>query len=133
VDQPDGFEVVAERILRGVGKQRNAVLATFPVPHDQRVAHEIQILYAKLQRLQKSKTGTVQQRDHQARWRDEFREHPPRFVAGEDDGEATWPFRSNHLLQVRKGQIQNVPLQKDNCIERLVLGRRRDPLPGGEV
>jgi hypothetical protein len=42
-------------------------------------------------------------------------------------------FRSNHLLQVRKGQIQNVAIQEDDSIERLVLSRRRDPPPGGEV
>jgi hypothetical protein len=42
-------------------------------------------------------------------------------------------FCPNHLLQIWKGLIQNLPIQEDERIERLVLSRCRDPPPRCKV
>ncbi len=78
--------MASQRLLKGVWKNRDSILLTLAITHNDLVAFEVNIFDAQSQALQYAQATPVQQTRHQPARAVELRQDPLCFFAGKHDG-----------------------------------------------
>jgi hypothetical protein len=133
VRQPHSLQMLMKDIPQRGRQHGHSILAPLAVADDQKILRKVDISDPEPQRFQEPQPRSVQQSRNEDRRRLQLSEHPLRLVSREHDRKPARPFRTNHMLQVGERLLQDVTVQKDQRVQRLVLGGCRDLLPCRQV
>jgi hypothetical protein len=114
-------------------KRHDALSLAFPIPDDDSIRTELDVLDPKPQAFQKPQSAPVEQKSNEAMDALQPPDHGPHLGASEDGREPARALRANDVGDLRELFLQNVSIEKENGRQRLILGRRADAEPGRQV
>ena len=133
VQPPHAGEVGAQRLGEHVGQHRMPIPRPFALAHQDLRVLEVDVLDAQAQRLHQAQPRAVEQPGHQQRRTMEMGEERRDVRPGEHDRQLRRPPRPHEVRQRVRPSPEDVPVEEDERVERLVLRRSRHLLACGEV
>jgi hypothetical protein len=113
-----------ERRLHRGGQHRHAVLVALAAAYQDLVAREVDVLHAQAAALEHPEPRAIEQVRHQPGRAVKPLEKGPDLVAGEDDGQPLRPSGTHDVVQPWDLEVQDLPIEKQQGAQRLVLGGR---------
>jgi hypothetical protein len=126
-------ELKTERIDERARKECGPVLIALTVSDKNMSVVEIYVLDAKVDAFIESHAGAVEEAGHHVSCPGHSGEDVLGFSAGEDDREAFGAVCPLDVPDVAEFDREDVFIEEDKCVERLVLRRRRDMFVADDV
>jgi hypothetical protein len=120
-------KVVMQRWSQSLRQQGDPVFLSLRVAYEEVTGLEINVLYAQPTAFEQAQPGTVHQLSHELWHTAQARKDAADLVAGEHDRQAwlsTWP---REVVDPRRFEFQNVPVQKDNGTQCLLVSGSARP------
>jgi hypothetical protein len=133
VNAADPFELFPERRDEQFGKHGDAVLGALAVADDDPMQIEIQVFDPQTVDFHQAQAAAVEQLCHEQIDPGETGEQRADLIPGKDGGQADRAFGADELKGGIQFGVDDVAEEKHECVQRLVLGGRGDPIPDGEA
>ena len=126
-------KLVAEGIGQAVRDHGDAVLAALAKADVDAAAGEVEVFDAEGKHLVEPDAGAVEDAGHQQGEALQMLKHAVGFVFVEDEWESSLVFGVDKLVKLADRDAKDVPIEKNDAVEGLVLRRRGDIAVHGEV
>jgi hypothetical protein len=129
----DAFQMGLERGAQAIRKHGDAVLEALAVSDEDLTEVEIEILDAQTEDFHEPEPAAVEQLGHPEVLPGEMREQGEDLLLGQDGWQAGGAFGAHELKRGIQIPGEDVAEEKDQRVQRLVLGCGGDFFPDGEV
>ena len=119
----DRLEVPEQGLFDGCGQHRVAVFVALPRSDDDLVPRKVDILDSEAATFHQPQSCPVEQHPHQPRRAVQAIQEPSDFLPGQDNGQPLGSLGANHPLEQANLLLQDLVVEKQESIQRLVLGR----------
>lgn len=103
-------------------KKGMAIFPALSIADEDGATFKVEILDTQGQHFREAHAGAVEKTRHEERKSLQVQEQAADFLPGEDDGESARAFGRLELRQLSDGNVQNVLIEEDDGVERLILG-----------
>ncbi len=133
MERPYLFQVLRQGLLQPLRQGNDTVLLALAVPDDDLVILEIHILNPRPNALHQPHAGAVEQGGHQMRNAIELFQQAGDLAAAQHHREPSRPRGPREVSERVQGLTEYLLVQKDQGIQRLILGAGRDLAANGKV
>lgn len=119
----DGPEVSEKGLFDGCGQHGVAVFVALASSDYDLVPREVDILDAEAAAFHQPQSCPVEKHRHQPRRALQAAQEPLDFLFGQDDGQPPWSLGANDPLDQANLLLEDLVMQKQQGIQRLVLRR----------
>ena len=131
---PPTAKVVAQRLNRAHRQRHHAILVALPSPDQHHAPLEIDLLGPYPQGLHQAQPAAILQQRDQSRRAFDRRKEPHDLIPREDHRQAHRALGAHRVDRpIRQRPPEHLPVEEDQCLQRLVLGRCRDPATHGKI
>jgi hypothetical protein len=92
---------------------------------DNLIGGEVDVLDAEATALKQAQSGAIEERGHQARHAFQLPQDCQHFVTRQNHRQPLRAFRAHDAIEPGDLQLEHVPIEEQQCAQRLVLGGRR--------